>query len=245
MRNRGAGIFILALATRLLHAGAAADMARQIAQNGLDPEDCYRVRDLTLTKEDVRLYFSEGHIIFGKPAGDAPISAVFVTSVQGGDAEILTLPPSKSERQSLASYTGSPNLSEHFKVAAMLFTDETYRELVAQIRDNSSNKKSPEMGLTLAPEWNPVTRNLAASFESRLVLDLLSGPRASRAFSSPRSAAISWVTSTSSTTRERGNRSRLAESGIATPGLFSMFGRRLNRERCATGRAPGLSVSSI
>ncbi len=182
MRNRGAGVFILALATRLLHAGAAADMARQIAQNGLDPEDCYRVRDLTLTKEDVRLYFSEGHIIFGKPAGDAPISAVFVTSVQGGDAEILTLPPSKSERQSLASYTGSPNLSEHFKVAVMLFTDETYRDLVAQIRDNSSNKKSPEMGLTLAPEWSAVTRNLAASFESRLVLDLLSGPRASRAF---------------------------------------------------------------
>src|SRR5260370_5057047 len=182
MRNRGAGVFILALATRLIHAGAAADMARQIAQNGLDPEDCYRVRDLTLTKEDVRLYFSEGHIIFGKPAGDAPISAVFVTSVQGGDAEILTLPPSKSERQSRASYTGSPNLSEHFKVAVLLFTDETYRDLVAQIRDNSSKKKSPEMGLTLAPEWSAVTRNLAASFESRLVLDLLSGPRASRAF---------------------------------------------------------------
>lgn len=34
----------------------------------------------------------------------------------------------------------------------------------------------------MAPEWSAVTRNLTASFESRLVLDLLSGPRASRAF---------------------------------------------------------------
>jgi hypothetical protein len=173
---------ILALAARLLHAGAAADLARQIAQAGLDPEECYRVRDLTLTKEDLRLYFTEGYMIFGKPIGDAPVSVVFVTSTQGGDGEILALPPNKSERQSLASYTASPNLNEHFKVAVLLFTDQTHRDLMAQIRENPVNKKSPEMGLTLAPEWTSVTRNLAASFESRLVLDLLSGPRASQAF---------------------------------------------------------------
>jgi hypothetical protein len=177
-----AGLIVLAFAARLLHAGAAADLAQKIAQAGLDPEDCYRVRDLTLNKEDVRLYFTEGHIIFGKPAGDAPVSAVFVAGVQGGDAEILTLPPNKGERQSLASYTDSPNLNEHFKVAVMLFTDESYRDLVVQIRENPFNKKSPEMGLTMAPEWSAVTRNLAASFESRLVLDLLSGPRISQGF---------------------------------------------------------------
>jgi hypothetical protein len=182
MSKFGAGAIIFVLAARLLHAGAAADLARQIAQAGLDPEECYRVRDLTLTKEDLRLYFTEGYLIFGKPIGDAPISAVFVISTQGGDGEILALPPNKSERQSLASYTASPNLNEHFKVAVLLFTDQTYRDLMAQIRESPVNKKSPEMGLTLAPEWTSVTRNLTASFESRLVLDLLSGPRASQAF---------------------------------------------------------------
>ncbi|HWY47945.1 MAG TPA: M1 family aminopeptidase [Bryobacteraceae bacterium] len=182
MSKCGASILILAFAAPLLHAGAAADLAHDIAQAGLDPQECYRVRDLTLTKEDLRLYFTEGYLIFGKPIGDAPVSAVFVTSAQGGDGEILALPPNKSERQSLASYTASPNLNEHFKVAVLLFTDRTYSDLITQIRENPDNKKTPEMGLTLAPEWASVTRNLTASFESRLVLDLFSGPRASEAF---------------------------------------------------------------
>src|SRR5579864_754258 len=73
-----AGLMVLALGARLLHAGAAADWAHKIAEAGLDSEDCYRVRDLTLNKEDVRLYFTEGYIIFGKPAGEAPVAAVFV-----------------------------------------------------------------------------------------------------------------------------------------------------------------------
>ena len=182
MNKNGAGAIILLIASRLLHAGAAADLAHKIALAGLDPEECYRVRDLTLTKEDLRLYFTEGYMIFSKPVGDAPVSAVFVTSTQGGDGEILALPPNRSERQSLASFTASPNLNEHFKVAALLFTDQTHRDLMAQIRENPANKKSPEMGLILTPEWTSVTRNLTASFESRLVLDLLSGPRANEAF---------------------------------------------------------------
>ncbi len=159
-----------------MYAGAAADVAHTIAQADLDSQQCYRVRGLTVAKEDLRLYFTNGYLIFGKPAGDAPISAVFTGGVQGGDAEVLALPPTKSERQSLASYTASPNLNEHFRSAVLLFTGETYRDLMAQIRENpASNKKTPEMGLTLAPEWSRVTRNLVSSFESRLVLDLLSG----------------------------------------------------------------------
>ena len=115
----------LLLAAGLLHGGAAADLAGRIAESGLDPEDCYRVRDLALSREDVRFYLTDGYLIFGKPVVDAPVAAVFVTSVQGGDAEVLALPPTKSERQSLASFTGSPNLNEHFQVAAFLFTDQT------------------------------------------------------------------------------------------------------------------------
>src|SRR5207247_11028868 len=102
--------------------------------------------------------------LFGQPVDGAPRAAVFVTSVQGGDAEVLVLPPNKSERQSLASFTGSPNLNEHFKAAVLLFTDETYRDLMAQIRDSPSTKHTPEMGLSLAPEWTPIERNLTGSF---------------------------------------------------------------------------------
>src|SRR5438046_412681 len=171
---RAPGLTGLLLAANTLYAGAA-DLARRIAQAGLDSEQCYRIRDLTLAREDVRFYFTDGHILFGKPVGDTPLAAVFVTSVQGGDAETLVLPPTRSERESLSSFTGSPNLNEHFKAAVLLFTDETYRDLMAQILDNPSNKRTPELGLALAPDWTPVARNLTASFETRLVLDLLSG----------------------------------------------------------------------
>ena len=166
----------------IAYGSVASDLARQIAEGGLDPQECYRVRDLTLTKEDLRLYLTDGYLIFGKRAADEPFAAVFVASVQGGDAEIMALPPSRSERQSLASFTDAPNLDEHFRFAVLLFTDHTYQELTAQIGESTSIKKSPEMGLTLAPEWSSVTRNLAASFESRIALDLLSGPRAPQAF---------------------------------------------------------------
>ena len=224
-------------------AASAADLAARIAESGLDPEDCYRVRDLTLSKEDVRFYFTDGYIIFGKPVGDTPISAVFVTSVQGGDAEVLALPPTKSERQSLASFTGSPNLNEHFQVAALLFTDQTYRDLMAQIAENPSNKKSPEMGLALAPDWNPVIRNLIESFESRLVLDLLSGRRPNRHFSSPRCGARGWANSTSFTISARRSRSRSDKPFIARIVVFfdvwTNFESRSIRNKIATqGRSP-------
>jgi len=141
-----------------------------------------RVRDLTLTKEDLRLYFTDGYMIFGKPIGDAPVSAVFVTSTQGGDGEILALPPNKSERQSLASYTASPNPERTFQSGCTLFTDETYRDLMAQIRENPVNKKSPRWAwrwLRRGPQsraiWPPVSR-------SRWFWICLSGPRASQAF---------------------------------------------------------------
>src|SRR5262249_16306603 len=124
----------LLLTARLLEAGPAADLARKIVQSGLDPEQCYRVRDLTLNKYDLRLYLTDGHLIFSKPVGDTPLSAVFITAAQGGDAEVILLPPNKSERQSLASFTGSPNLDEHLNVAVLIFTDSTYQDLISQIR---------------------------------------------------------------------------------------------------------------
>ena len=63
---------LLPLAMPLLYAGPAAELAQGIAQAGLDARNCYRVRDLTLTKEDLRLYFTDGYLIFGKPVDGDP-----------------------------------------------------------------------------------------------------------------------------------------------------------------------------
>src|SRR5207249_12125796 len=125
---RAPGLTGLLLAANTLYAGAA-DLARRIAQAGLDSEQCYRIRDLTLAREDVRFYFTDGHILFGRPVGDTPLAAVFVTSVQGGDAEPLVWPPTRGERESLSSFTASPNLTEHLRPPFLLSTVETYGDL--------------------------------------------------------------------------------------------------------------------
>jgi hypothetical protein len=51
------------------HADAAtpAELLHDIQENALDPTACYRVRDLSFAKEDVRVYLNEGYLIFTKP----------------------------------------------------------------------------------------------------------------------------------------------------------------------------------
>ena len=160
----------------LAHAAvSAADLARQVREISLDPGECYRVRDLTLPKDEARLYFTDGYLIFAKPIAGMRMAAVFTAEVEGGDAEVLVLPPNLGERKSLASYTGSPNLDEHLIAAALIFSDNTYAKLTEQIRQNPANKKSPEMGAMMEEAWTPVVRNIAASFQVRLVWDMLLG----------------------------------------------------------------------
>jgi hypothetical protein len=166
----------LALAAALVPAAqtpSAADLGKSILSARLDPTACYRVRDLEISLEDARFYLTEGYIIFGKPVNGAPVSAVFSAEVEGGDAEVLLLPPNRSERKSLAANTGSPNLDEHFTNAVFLFTETEARGLAEQIRAKGEAKHSPEVGALLADQWSSVVANLTGSYESRMVLDLL------------------------------------------------------------------------
>ncbi len=166
----------LALVTHLpLTAATAADVARAIRETGFDRDECYRVRDLTLIKEDIRIYFNEGHLIFSKPVAGRRIAAVFSADVEGGDGEIILLPPDRAERRSLASYIGAPNLDDHFRAALLLFTGDDYDRLKSQLPNNPANKKAPEIGAIMDEEWTPVLHNLSASYQTRLTLDLLGG----------------------------------------------------------------------
>src|SRR4051812_11523589 len=110
--------------------------------------------------------------MFGKPVNGRPLTAVFSADTDGGDAEILLLPPDRSERKSMAAYIGAPNLNEHFEQAAFLFTDDTAKLLMEQIAAGNL-KKSPEVGAVMNERWSRVVSNLMTSFESRIVLDLL------------------------------------------------------------------------
>ncbi|MGE5568785.1 MAG: M1 family metallopeptidase [Rhodospirillales bacterium] len=162
--------------------GAAAGLARQIIEAGLDPEECYHIRDLRFSREDLRIYFTEGRLIFGKAVNGAPLTAVFSSEVENGDAEVLVMPPSRAERMSLASFAKTPNLAEHFRAAVMVFTDGAHAELMKQILARGEPRKEPEQGALLAEKWNQVVHNFASSFQVRLVRDLYRDDRSTSGF---------------------------------------------------------------
>jgi hypothetical protein len=170
-------VLAFALLARLpLVAGSAADVARAIRENSFDRDECYRVRDLTLIKEDIRVYLTDGYLIFSKPVAGRPIAAVFLADTDGGDGEVMLLPPDRAERRSLATYIDSPNLDEHFRGAVFLFTGDVYDALKKQLPDNPANRKIPELGALLDEQWTSALRNLGAGYQTRLTLDLLGWP---------------------------------------------------------------------
>jgi hypothetical protein len=172
---------VLALFVPLMGETPSHELARHISETALDPDECYQVRDVRLGRDDAKIYLTYGYIIFAKPVAGARVSAVFSGDVEGGDAELLLLPPYRSERLSLSGFTGSPNLNEHFRSAAFVFTDDTLAEIMKQVLDRQF-KRSPEHGALLAQNWDPVMHNLAASFSVRIVHDLLGETRGPKGF---------------------------------------------------------------
>jgi hypothetical protein len=176
---------LLTLILSSLAANAATptqELARQILDAGLDPRACYHVRDLEFGREDIRIYLTEGYLIFGKPVDGEPVSAVFTGDIEGGDAEILVLPPSRSERLSLASFSGSPNLDEHFRSAAFIFSDDAYEQMMKAIAPGGALKLEAERGAALAANWEPVVRNLTEGFQVRILKNVIERNRSSAGF---------------------------------------------------------------
>lgn len=170
--------------------GTAADIARAVRENRFDRDECYRVRDLTFIKEDIRVYLTDGYLIFSQPVAGRRMAAAFSTEVEGGDGEVILLPPDRAERRSLAAFVNAPNLDVHIRAAMLLFTGDVYEQLTSQIANNPANRKAPEMAPVLDEEWSPVLRNLGASYQVRLTFDLLRGPaRADRLFAGMFSSA--------------------------------------------------------
>ncbi len=146
-----------------------------------DPGHTYRVRELQLTRGDIKIYLTEGVLSFLTPVNGRCVAAVFTTTgVDAGDAEILVLPPQRSERASLASFIKSPNLDEHFSSALFLFTDDTVSELLAKIEERPVHK-APELTSQIAP-ITPVVRDVTADLEVRMIESLLDGHKPAQGF---------------------------------------------------------------
>ena len=168
---------LLVASLALSAAPTAAELARAVRETSADPAECYRVRDLSFASEDIRVYLNEGYLIFSKPIDGRRVWAAFSTDVDGGDGEVILFPPTRSERQSLAGFTMSPNLDEHLHAALMVFTDGTADRLLEQVQREGTGRKTPEMGAALASQWSTVAANIAAPMQMRLVGDILAPPR--------------------------------------------------------------------
>ncbi len=143
----------------------------------MDPQECYRVRDFSFQKEDIRIYLTDGYLIFSKPVEGVPRAALFTAEVEGGDAEAILMPPYRGERQSLSLFTQAPNLDEHFSAALMLFTDNSAHTLRDRMESEGSGHRINEMGPILAEKWTPTVFEIERGFETRLVADLLGPPQ--------------------------------------------------------------------
>lgn len=164
------------LCTGLWSGGAAgqtaAEIGEQLRRLELDPESCYRVRDLELIREDIRIFLNDGVLIFSQALEGRRVLAIFRTMEPTDDAEVLIRPPDRGERTSLARATGSPNLNEHFHTAVFVFGDGGGEDLLQQIGAGRGRQVNEE-GLLLASQHVETARNFAQSFQVRLVLDLL------------------------------------------------------------------------
>ena len=156
-------------------AGTSADFSRTLQAISFDQSECYRVRDITIFKEDLKIYLTDGHLIFSKPVAGHRIAAAFSADVDGGDGEVILLPPNRAERASLASYTGSPNLDEHFRAALFIFTGPDYDVILSQLPKSPANRKVTDVAARMDEAWTPTLRNLADSMQTRVALDLLGG----------------------------------------------------------------------
>ena len=165
-----------ATAPNAVSGGWATQQFREIRQVRLDPEQCYRVRDLFLEREDVKLYLTDGYLLFSETFQGRTIAAAFVATEPSDEGEVLLIPPSERERASLARFTNQPVLSEKFRTAMMFFTDDTADVLRRELAANPYNSLDLEAGKRLAPDWTPIFRNIFGTLSLRTLIDLGSSP---------------------------------------------------------------------
>lgn len=144
------------------------ELLQELRQVGLDEARSYRVTDLLLHRDAIRLRLHHGTLMFLKPVAGRITGAVFE-----GIGEVLVLPPDRGERQQLVKFTGSPILTESFNRAYFRFTDNSFAELFKQIR---AGRGRPVPAPQLRESWQDSLLSLNSSHAVRLLLDFLQSP---------------------------------------------------------------------
>jgi Peptidase family M1 domain len=161
---------------------SAAGLASALHQISVDPKQTYRARNLELAHGDLKIYLNEGVLSFFTLVAGHRVAALFTTEgAEAGDAEVIVMPPQRSERASLASFAKSPNLDEHFTSALFLFSDNTAQVILDQL-SRSPLREAPELAGPLGDRMNSVARRIAEQLDVRLVESLLDNHRPADGF---------------------------------------------------------------
>jgi Peptidase family M1 domain len=149
----------------------ARELLKDLNQLSIDPTQVYELRDARITRDRATLYFNRGFLGLLATVQGEVTGAAFL-----GDGEILMVPPDSVERQSLARFTRSPLLDEHFSSAYLRFTDGTATELLKQARppDPEAAEQPPA---EFVPAWNDLAKRLNPAQSLRILEDLVSGRR--------------------------------------------------------------------
>ncbi|MGH9803818.1 MAG: M1 family aminopeptidase [Candidatus Acidiferrales bacterium] len=166
---------LLAMAAALLGAlpgvaqtPQARPLLEELYHAQLDPALSFRVTDLSLRRDAIRLNLQHGTLMFFAPVAGRMTGAVFE-----GAGQVLVVPPARAERHQLAKFTGSPILAESFTSAYLRFSDDSFAELMAQIRTGRGRADhAPEM----AGRWQPLMEPANRVHAVRLLLDFLQSP---------------------------------------------------------------------
>lgn len=151
----------------------AARIAEAFDHIQIDSDQIYHVRDLQIARGDIKIYLTDGVLAFATPVAGRAIAAVFTTALsETGDAELVLMPPQRSERASLASFTNRPNLDEHFGSALFVFSDGTAKELESEVQQTTM-RPDPGAGPRLAGSVDPILRSVCTQIDVSLVESLL------------------------------------------------------------------------
>ena len=129
---------------------------RALRNNGLDPQNVYKIREADIDREDIHLYLSDGVIGFTQSVEGRITGAIFE-----GDGEVLVRPPDRMERASLGLFIGQGVLDEHFTSAYLRFNDDIAKELQPYLRPSDE-------GMAFVSRNDASARRLAAMDAMRL-----------------------------------------------------------------------------
>jgi len=146
-------------------AGGPRELLQKLNALRVDGEQVYRVREISLRRDAVRIALDEGKLAFLAALDGRITGAVFT-----GQGRVIAMPRDLVEKRSLARFLGAPLLDESFSRAYFRFTDNTVEELLEHLR---RAKVEPFAEPTFAEDWNPVVANLNSLHSLRILSDLL------------------------------------------------------------------------